>query len=99
MISFEWNETKNRENIEKRGIDFEDAISIFDGNTLERVDNRFDYKEVRIIAYGVVAGHVLVVVYTMRDDVCRIISARIANRNERGKYYAAHPERPPDRSD
>ena len=99
MNFFEWDETKNRENIEERGIDFDDAISIFGGDTLEHVDDRFDYGEVRIVAYGESAGKVLALVYTMCGDVCRIISARIANRNERRKYYAAHPERPPDRSD
>ena len=99
MDSFEWDDEKNRENISKHGIDFDDALSIFDGPTLERIDDRFDYNERRIIAYGETSGYVLAVVYTMRGDVCRIISARKGNRHERSEYYAAVTTRPPNRSD
>jgi len=99
MNSFEWDEQKNLINIEKHGIDFEDAISIFLGSTLEAADDRFDYGEARVVAYGKTNGHVLAVVYTMRGDSCRIISARKANKDERNAYYAALFERPPDRSD
>lgn len=100
MSEFEWDSNKNCTNIAKHGIDFDDAISIFLNSTYEREDDRYlTYTEVRIVAYGETSGHVLAVVYTMRGDVCRIISARKANRNERDAYYAAISERPPDWSD
>jgi hypothetical protein len=89
MFSFEWNESKNLINLEKHLIDFEDAIAIFLGPTLEVEDDRRDYGEVRMIALGETMGYVLAVVFTIRDDVYRIISARKANRNERNAYYAA----------
>jgi uncharacterized protein len=99
MDVFDWNDNKCALNIEKHGIDFEDAISVFTGLTIESIDDRLDYGEDRVIALGNMNGIVIVVVYTMRGDVCRIISARKANAHERSKYYAALRERPPTRED
>ncbi len=95
MGDFEWDEAKNRANIKNHGIDFYDAVSIFDGPTVEDVDDREDYGETRIIAYGQMNGHVVTVVYTMRQDICCMISARKADRNERGAYYETLATRAP----
>ena len=86
---FEWNEEKREKNIEKHGIDFEDAKFIFSGPTLEREDKRFAYGEKRMIALGEVDGYVIVVVYTPRNEAKRIISARKASRDERIAYNKA----------
>ena len=96
LIAFEWDSKKNITNIGKHGIDFDDAISIFDGDTVETIDDRFEYGEERIIALGEMDGHVIVVVYTQRGDAIRIISAREAERHERNDYYSALAGRPPD---
>lgn len=86
-MEFEWDEDKNRANIEKHGISFEQAKSIFDGFTLNFIDESEDYGELREISIGLYAGiSVLVVVHTDRDNVCRIISARQANKQERKRY-------------
>lgn len=86
-MKFEWDETKNRKNISKHGINFEQAKAIFDGFTIHRIDDRFDYGEVREISIGVIGSMtVIVVVHTDRKGVCRIISARQADREER-RYY------------
>mgnify|MGYP000923945905 CR=1 FL=1 len=68
------------------GFDF--AAQIFLGRVLTQVDDREDYGEVRIKAIGEVDGIVLVVIYTDRDDVRWIISARKANRKERALWLA-----------
>ncbi len=47
---FEWDETKNRLNIHKHGISFEQAVKIFDGYTVDRIDDRFGYDEVRVFS-------------------------------------------------
>ncbi len=47
-----------------------------------------DEGEVRVRAIGAVEGLVLVVIYTDRDDVRWIISARLANRKERALWHA-----------
>ena len=95
MQKFEWDETKNRANISKHGIDFAFASRIFASFTLNREDKRFDYGETRIISTGCVDGiAVLVVVHTDRFGTCRIISARQANTQERTLYEKAIRETP-----
>ena len=49
---------------------------IFDGPTVERTDDRYDYGEVRIYAIGLIHGIEITVIYTDRDpDERHIISA------------------------
>ena len=78
-----WDETKHERNIRERGFGFRFASKIFAGPVLEREDRRKDYGEMRIVAIGEYRGVVLAVTYTDRGGVCRIISARRANRKER----------------
>ena len=69
-------EEKGRRNLALHGIALEDAVRIFEGSTLERVDERFDYGERRVYAIGVVNGLEITVIYTDRtEDERRIISA------------------------
>ena len=89
---FIWDPIKNRTNITKHGISFPTAAKIFDGPLLEEEDTRQDYGETRIIALGRSEGRILYVVYTRRNSVIRIISARKANRHEREEYIRQiHP--------
>ena len=90
---FEWDETKNRANLAKDGIDFDEAKRLFERYFYFEDDTRMDYGEVRTIAYGVVDNSVLTVVYTMRGNTRRIISARRARRDERRTYRAAETRR------
>ena len=85
---FEWDQEKSERNRRDRGLDFADAALIFDGPTQTAIDERQDYGEERIIAIGVVDGIILVVVYTDRGDVRRIISARHANKRERELWHS-----------
>lgn len=87
-MMFEWDEPKRLANLAKHGIDFEAAKLIFDRPTVEFPDSRRDYGEVRIGAYGEVAGAVLFVIYTQRGAVRRLISARKAGADERAYYFA-----------
>ena len=82
---FDWDPEKHEANLARpdRGFGFDLAALIFDGETIEAVDDRRNYGEVRIRAIGAVDGLVLHVVYTDRDRVRRIISARKADREER----------------
>jgi len=50
-MSYIWDPKKNRHNLVRHGIAFEDAVKIFEGPTLERVDNRYAYSEVRVYAH------------------------------------------------
>ena len=84
---FEWNEAKNRANIRKHGIDFNDVKDMFNHPMLTFVDDREDYGEERWISIGQLQRHVSVVVYAERhEDTIRIISARKATKNEVRRY-------------
>ena len=86
-MDFEWDEAKNKANLAKHGIAFEEAALIFRGLTLTEIDDRQDYGEKREISIGQLPEQVVVVVvHTDRSGVTRIISARLANRAERRRY-------------
>ncbi len=82
-MAYQWNRDKAATNLRKHGIDFADAVSVFsDGLAITIPEERFD--EEWFVTIGVDAfARVLVVVYAMRDDEIRIISARKATRQER----------------
>nr|VFJ68244.1 MAG: hypothetical protein BECKDK2373B_GA0170837_12095 [Candidatus Kentron sp. DK]VFJ69610.1 MAG: hypothetical protein BECKDK2373C_GA0170839_12252 [Candidatus Kentron sp. DK] len=83
-----WEEDKNLRNIKSHGISFEDASRIFEGPTVERIDDRFEYGEVRVYAIGLVNGLEITVIYTDRNnDERRIISAWRAEPHERRAYW------------
>jgi uncharacterized protein len=90
MTGFEWDEAKRQRNIQDRKIDFRDILSLFDGETVEMIDDRLDYLETRIICFGELNDRLYVVVYTWRGENRRIISARKANVREQRAYYARH---------
>jgi uncharacterized DUF497 family protein len=69
-----------------RKIDFNDAISVFDGPNYELEDTRKEYGEKRIICYGLLEGRLVVVGYVQRGDVRHIFSMRKANDREEAKY-------------
>tara|TARA_Y100001935_G_scaffold4598_1_gene3576 strand:- start:581 stop:850 length:270 start_codon:yes stop_codon:yes gene_type:complete len=84
-MKYEWDENKNRLNIEKHFIDFNDAKEIFnDGCRLEYMVHKNN--EDRVVVIGKVNDVVIVVVYTMRHKNIRLISARMARRIERKEY-------------
>lgn len=87
-MEFEWDPDKSDKTYARRGFDFALAAGIFTGPTVEVVDTPHDYGEARIQAIGRTAGLMLVVVYTDRGDVRRIISVRIANRKERAQWLS-----------
>ncbi|HXJ94667.1 MAG TPA: BrnT family toxin [Terriglobia bacterium] len=75
-----WDEDKNRRNVALHGIAFEDAQTIFEGPTVERVDDRFDYGEVRMYAIGLVNGLEITVV-TRIEAIMKDVSSRRGGRN------------------
>jgi hypothetical protein len=93
-VRYEWDNGKAADNLRKHGVDFADAIAALeDANRLEDIDSRFEYGEERTQVIGTARGNVLSVIVTQRDkDVCRIISARKATRDEQDRYYAGDPE-------
>jgi len=86
---FTWDEEKNKINVKKHGVSFEQAAMVFnDEQKLEKYDIVHSIYEDRSIVIGQAEGNVLFVVNTEIDkETTRIISARKANKKERGIYY------------
>ncbi len=89
---FEWDETKQRRNIEKHGLSFVDVLPIFDQIVGRRASDRDG--ESRYLVVGVLGNVEISVIYTQREEnICRIISARRARVEERRAYRALHARR------
>ncbi|MCE7030387.1 BrnT family toxin [Jiella avicenniae] len=85
---FEWDDDKAAQVEALRGIAFQLAAGVFlDPNRLDMIDDRRDYGEERRITIGSASGIVLAVVYTMRGDTCRIVTAWPASRKQRKAYH------------
>jgi len=86
-MKFEWDANKNKTNLKKHGVDFNQAKEVFnDKDKIEIIDNRKDYGEERRKIIGNAMDLLLSVIYTMREATVRLISARAASRKERKDY-------------
>lgn len=81
---FEWDEKKRQTNILKHGIDFPTAAAALNRPHLEMTADRNG--EVRTLAICPDTLRLIAVIYTMRGECCRIISARAARDNEQRAY-------------
>ncbi|MBN2701117.1 MAG: BrnT family toxin [Methylothermaceae bacterium] len=85
-MRFEWDESKRKTNFRKHGIDFADAVAVFYDPMAISIEDT-DHSEERFLTLGMDAfNRILVVTYTYREDVIRIISARKAEPLERKQY-------------
>jgi uncharacterized DUF497 family protein len=87
-VEFEWDPDKERSNIERHGVDFTEAATVF-GDPLELTISDPDHSvgEFRFLSTGHSAlNRILVVSYTEREDRIRIISARTASPKEWRQY-------------
>jgi uncharacterized DUF497 family protein len=80
---FEYDDEKNRRNIEERGLPFGLATRVFaDPNMVARIDTRKDYGEMRVISYGFVDGMRLRLCWTPRGKYIRVISLFTVHKKE-----------------
>jgi len=88
-MPFEWDPRKDKSNIQKHHLSFEETQTVFDQQVITLVDNRKNYGEIRKISIGTIRNTlVVVIVHVNRNGRTRIISARIANNKERKLFYA-----------
>jgi len=85
-MKYEWDEAKDRKNVAKHGLSFEDAPQVFSGPCVTFEDDRCDYGEERLITLGLLAGRLVVIAHSPRDEGTRIISMRKGNRREQKIY-------------
>ena len=81
-MEIEFDTAKRDITLAERGLDFADADKVFSGAVLTWPDTRKDYGEERFITLGKMDGRAVVIVWTPRGPVRRIISMRKANDRE-----------------
>ena len=87
--AFDWNPNKRDQTFVERGIDFDDARHVFAGPIFARRSDR--KSETRYMVFGFLADVEVVYVVTFREDLCWVITARRARRDERKKYHSHLP--------
>ena len=91
IADFMWDENKNKINIQKHGVSFNEAWTVFnDDFVLLYPDDEHSYDEERFIAIGAsTTERLLMVCYCEREnaEIIRLISARRATKPEMDIYY------------
>ena len=87
-MQFEWDPAKAAENLERHGVSFEEAATIFrDTLSVTGPDPDHSVGEERFVTFGVsTSERLLIVGHTERGDIIRIITARLATSGERKIY-------------
>jgi uncharacterized protein len=84
---FVWDEAKRKSNLKKHGLDFRDAYLVYDNPAkCTYTTDREAEPRWMDIAMAVVEGKLLTLIYTYRGEDVRIISFRVASREEREQY-------------
>jgi uncharacterized DUF497 family protein len=90
-VAYQWDAAKALRNRQKHGVDFADAVGVFEDERALTIEDPLSEHEQRWISIGMDwLGRILVVVYTWRGDTIRLISARPATPRER-RQYEGHP--------
>jgi hypothetical protein len=88
VVLFEWDPDKASANLEKHGVGFEEAATVFDdplADTFDDPDHSED--EERFLTFGLSRqGRALVVSHCDRADRVRLIHARLMTRREKKQY-------------
>jgi uncharacterized DUF497 family protein len=87
-MNFEWHDLKAEANLQKHGVSFQEAVSVFyDPRSRTVFDEKHSQNEDRFFTLGVSnRGRLVVVWHTDRDDAIRIIGARKPNKHEISGY-------------
>jgi uncharacterized DUF497 family protein len=85
-MGYVFDPAKDGMNRTKHGVSLELAEILFAGPHATTTDDRFDYGEVRQIAYGLIEERLFVCVYVNRQAERRVISIRKANKREVKRY-------------
>ena len=87
IVDYQWDLDKAKVNRKKHGVDFADAVGVFEDTLALTIDDPGSPEEPQWIILGAdFGGRLLVVVYTYRGEAIRLISARRATKKERDCY-------------
>ena len=81
-MEIEFDQAKRDKTLAERDLDFAQAAEIFAGHHFTAEDTRDAYSEPRYVTVGLLEGRMVVMVWTPRGEVRRIISMRKANERE-----------------
>ncbi|WP_445243996.1 BrnT family toxin [Microcoleus sp. OTE_8_concoct_300] len=87
-MKFHWDSNKASSNAKKHGVSFEEAVTVFgDPLAITISDPDHSLGEIRLLTIGQsILQRLLVVSHTEREGEVRLISARLATRQERRNY-------------
>lgn len=85
-MQIDFDPLKRDKTLQERGLDFARAGEVFAGRHFTAEDSREDYCELRYLTVGTLDGRVVVMVWTPRGEIRRIISMRKANEREIARY-------------
>jgi uncharacterized protein len=85
-IGITYDPAKRAKTLQERGLDFDDAAAVFAGATLDLVDDRRNYGEIRIRTFGYLRGRLVMVGWTQRGDARHVFSMRKANDREKATF-------------
>ena len=86
-MQFQYDPGKAAANLKKHGVSFADAEGVFEDPLAVTIEDPDVEGERRFVVIGLgSAGELLVVIYSEREDECRLISARRATRKERKQH-------------
>ena len=87
-MNYEWDPKKAKSNYKKHGVKFSDAVGIFEDENAITIEDEHESED-RFITLGRdFLRRILVVVYTFRGVIIRLISARKATALEKAEYEA-----------
>lgn len=82
-----WDEARRKSNLEKHGLDFTDAHRVYDNpDKCTYQSNRKGERRLMDLAFAVVNGRLLALIYPERGNDIRVISFRPASREEREQH-------------
>jgi uncharacterized DUF497 family protein len=88
-MEIEFDSDKRDKTLKERGLDFSRAVEVFAGVHFTGQNTRSEYAEDRFITVGTMNARLVVLVWTPRGEIRRIISMRKANEREKA-IYASH---------
>ena len=91
-MNYEWDPNKAKSNYKKHGVRFADAVGVFEDENAITIQDEHEHEDRYITIGRDFLSRILVVVYTFRDIVFRIISARKATTHERKIYEEQNEE-------
>jgi uncharacterized DUF497 family protein len=91
-VSYEWDPNKAKSNYKKHRVKFVDSVGVFEDENVITIEDEHESED-RFITIGRdFLRRILVVVYTFRDVIIRIISARKATAREKKEYQEQENE-------